>query len=68
MKQQGLEHWYLVCLHHPVDLYQVCLNYAPGAKMDMPRGHMYYIGLYREFMKKIFLSEITKPRALIFGM
>ena len=36
--------------------------------MAPPRGHMFNIGLYREYMKKIFLSEITMPRALIFGM
>ena len=28
---------------------------------------MFYIGLYRESIK-IFLSETTRPRALIFGM
>ena len=28
---------------------------------------MFYIGLYRENVKKIFLSETTRPRALIFG-
>ena len=36
--------------------------------MDPPRGHMFYIGLYRENVKKIFLSETTRPRALIFGI
>ena len=34
--------------HHLVNLYQVCLNYFPGAKNGPPRGHMFYIGLYRE--------------------
>ena len=29
---------------------------------------MFYIGLYRENVEKIFLSETTRPRALIFGM
>ena len=29
---------------------------------------MFYIGLYRENVKKIFLSETTGPKALIFGM
>ena len=28
---------------------------------------MLYIGFYRENVKKIFLSETTRPRALIFG-
>ena len=36
--------------------------------MALPRGHMFYIGLYRENVVKIFLSETTGPRALIFGM
>ena len=31
-------------------------------------GHTVYIGLYREKHEKIFLSETTSPRALIFGM
>ena len=29
---------------------------------------MFYIGLYRENMNKIFLSETTRHIALIFGM
>ena len=29
---------------------------------------MFYLGLYRENLKKIFLPETTRPRALIFGM
>ena len=29
---------------------------------------MLYIGLYREKHEKIFLSETTKPRAMIFGI
>ena len=36
--------------------------------MAPPLGHMFYIGLYREKDEKIFLSETTMPRALIFGM
>ena len=36
--------------------------------MALPRGHMFYIVLYREKHKKIFSSETTRPRALIFGM
>ena len=38
--------------HHLVDFYQVCSNYIPEAKMAWPRGHMFYIGLYRENVKK----------------
>ena len=52
-----------------MDLYQVCSNYSPGAKNGtVPGGHMFYIGLYRENVKKISLSETTGPKALIFGM
>ena len=36
--------------------------------MAPPQGHMLYIGLYREKHEKIFLSETTRPRAMIFGM
>ena len=31
-------------------------------------GHMFHIGLYSEKHELIFLSEIIRPRALIFGM
>ena len=54
--------------HNLANLYQVTANYIPGAKNGPPRGHMFYIGLYREKHGKIFLSETTRPRALIFGM
>ena len=33
-----------------------------------PRGHIFYIGLYRENIKLIFLSETTRHRVLIFSM
>ena len=36
--------------------------------MAPPRGHMLYIGLCWEKHETIFLSETTRPRALIFGM
>ena len=36
--------------------------------MAPPVGHMFYIGLYKENVKKIFLSETTGFKALIFGM
>ena len=39
-----------------------------GPQMTGPGGHMLYIVLYREKHEKIFLSENTRPRALIFGM
>ena len=38
-----------------------------GLKMAPPRGHIFYIGLYREKHRKIFLSETIRLRALIFG-
>ena len=31
-------------------------------------GHMFYIGLFKEKHEHIFLSETTRPRALMFGM
>ena len=36
--------------------------------MAPPRDDMFYIGLYRVKHEKIFSSETTRPRALIFGM
>ena len=53
--------------HHLVDPYQVRLNCAPGAKNGPAPRVIYYIGLYMEYIK-IFLSETTRPRALIFGL
>ena len=53
--------------HHLVDLYQVCINYIPGAKIGPTRGHLLKISLYREKHEKI-SSKTTRPRALIFGM
>ena len=58
-----------VMLHHLVNLYHVCSNYAPWAKIcPAPGGHMFYIGLHREKYGKIFLSETIMPRALKFGI
>ena len=31
-------------------------------------SQMFYIGLYRENMKKIFLSETRRPRQMIIGI
>ena len=39
---------------------------AMGQKWLSPGGHKFYIGLYREQFEKIFLSETTRTRALIF--
>ena len=36
-----------------------------GLNMEPPRGHMFYVGLHRENIKK---SSYHKLRALIFGM
>ena len=41
---------------------------ALGPKMTLPGGHRFYIGLYMEKNEKIFLSETTRPKALVFGM
>ena len=49
--------------HHLVDLYQVCTNYAPGAKKwARPEGYMFYLGFYRENMKK--KPSCPKPQGL----
>ena len=53
---------------HLVDLYKLLFKLCSWAKNGPTRGHMFYIDLYRENMKKNFLSETTRPRALIFGM
>ena len=44
--------------HHLGDLYQVCSNYAPGAG-PRARGHMFYIGLYRENIGRGPLGDVT---------
>ena len=48
--------WYFIVsildLYRISFFYQVCSNYATGAKMASPGGHMFYIGLYRENVKK----------------
>ena len=55
-------------LHHLVDLYQVCSNYTPRVKMAPSRGSNVLHRLTEEKREKIFLSETTGPRALIFDM
>ena len=47
--------------HHLVKFFQVCSNYATGARNGPAPCHMFYIG-------KKFLPETTRHRALIFGM
>ena len=41
--------------------------YPLGQKCTCPGGQMFYIGFYRENVKRNFMSETTWPRALIFG-
>ena len=36
--------------------------------MALPRGHMFYIGLYKQNMKKSSDFKTLRPRALIFDM
>ena len=36
--------------------------------MAPPRGYMFNIDLFKEQHEEIFLSETTRPRALIFDM
>ena len=36
--------------------------------MGLHLGHIFYIGLYREIIKKIVLSETARRRALIIGI
>ena len=36
--------------------------------MAPPLGQVFYIGLYREIVKKIFLSETRRPRLLVIGI
>ena len=53
--------------HYLVVFYSVCSNYTPGAKNGPARGHMFFIGLYRE-QHEIIMSETTRPIALIFSV
>ena len=55
-------------LHHLVNLYQVCSNYAPGTKKTRPRGHMLYMGSLGEKCEKVFWSETIRHRVFIIGM
>ena len=47
--------------YHLVDLYQICSNYSPGAKNGPAPEVTFYIGLYRENVKK---SSCLKPQGL----
>ena len=55
--------------HHLVDLYQVGSNTAPGAKNGpSPRSSRILYRLIKGNYGKIFLSEFTRQRALIFDI
>ena len=64
--RESLVMWYVASPSRPLP--RLFKFYSLGRKWPRPGGHMFYIGLYRENVKKIFLSETTMPRALIFGM
>ena len=57
-----------------LDLYQVCSNYAPRAKIGPTPGvttdmaSVQQIPICKEKHEQIFLSKTTRPRALILGM
>ena len=55
-------------LHHLVDLYQVCSNYALGGEIWFRPKVTYFTQAYIGKHGKIFSSETIRPRALIFGM
>ena len=68
LKPQDLSHgiWYEASPSEPLpSLFKL---YPWGQKRPHPRGHMFYIGLYREKHEKKFLSETIRLRALIFSM
>ena len=56
LKPEGIDYWYLV--------YSFCSNCSPGAK----NGPVQMVTRFTGKREKIFLSETTRPRALIFGM
>ena len=66
-KTQNLDIWYVAPRSGPLTSCFFKL-YPWGQQWARPVGHMFYIGLYRENMKRVFLSETTRPRALMFGM
>ena len=56
-KALSLDIWYVASPSRPLPrLFKLCSG-----------AHMFYIGVYWEKYEKIFLSETTRPRALIFG-
>ena len=54
--------------HHLVDLYQVCLEYAPGTKKGPTPGFTCFTYAYIWKNKIFWWSETIRPRALKFGM
>ena len=54
--------------HYLVNFYQICSNYGTGAKSGPRHGvAIFTLASYRENIKTIFLSETTRPKALIFS-
>ena len=68
LKLQGLQPCYLVWSIISLTSTKIVQIIPLGPKMGLPQGSQVYIGLFRENMKKIFLLETIRPRALIFGM
>ena len=68
-KACGLDIWYEASPSKPLPTSTKFVTIIfLGPKIVMPRGHMFYIDLYREKHEKIFLLKTTRPVALIFGM
>ena len=58
--------WYVVSPGRPLPiLFKSCPWGKKGPHLE---SHIFYIGLYGEKHEQIFLSDTTRPRALIFGM
>ena len=61
LKPEGLEPWYLAFSI----IYWTSIKFVQimplGPKKALPRGHMFYIGLYRENVKQ---SSCLKPQGL----
>ena len=56
--------WYVASSSGPLpSLFKLC---SWCQKWARPGGHMFYIGLFKERMNKMVLSETTRPRALVY--
>ena len=54
--------------HLPLNLDPICSKYGPAAKNGLSPGVACITQAYMGKTQKIFLSETTRPGALIFGM